>query len=105
MIYKGKINITLNGHEINRAKREQGVYSIIHDKTNKIYHGSTYNLYNRITEHVRDLANLKHINSDLQDIAIDDGTFSLIFHQTDSIDDAIRLEQDYINNTDKDLLY
>lgn len=104
MIYKGKINITLNGYEINRAKREQGVYSIIHGKTNKIYHGSTYNLYNRITEHVRDLANLKHVNSDLQDIAIDDGTFSLIFHQTDSIDDAIRLEQEYIDNTDKDLL-
>lgn len=89
-------------------------YYIKNDKSDKIYVGSTGNLYHRIKKHEYFLKKGTHPNCNLQELFANGATFSISFIISEDRQDAIRMEQlilDYFQssgfllNVSKDALH
>lgn len=81
------------------------VYVIYHYNTEKIYVGSTHNLYNRINQHKQRLFNNTHRNKNLQNAFNIDKLLTFNFIKTDTKEEAVSLEQEIINLSDKNTLF
>lgn len=72
-------------------------YALHHDKSGKVYVGSTGNLYARMSRHRTDLKRGVHKNSNLQSAFNDDPSFSLSYLPTDTKEKAIEVEQSLLD--------
>lgn len=90
--------------EISTLEAKVGAYTIEDEETGKQYHGSTINLYRRVIEHQNDLRSNKHGNCNVQELFNSGKKLTLKFFPTSTSEEAIRKEQELIDNTNKDLL-
>lgn len=81
------------------------VYVIYHYNTEKIYVGSTHNLYNRINQHKQRLFNNTHRNKNLQNAFNIDKLLTFNFIKTNTKEEAVNLEQEIINLSNKNILF
>jgi predicted GIY-YIG superfamily endonuclease len=72
-------------------------YVLLNTETEKVYVGSTENLYKRIHNHKTNLLNGEHKNKNLQDSFNNDPLFNLSFIQTKNVEQAINIEQQIID--------
>lgn len=72
-------------------------YALHHDKSGKVYVGSTGNLYARMSRHRTDLKRGVHKNSNLQSAFNDDPSFSLSYLPTDTKEQATEVEQSLLD--------
>lgn len=72
-------------------------YALHHDKSGKVYVGSTGNLYVRMSQHRTDLKRGVHKNSNLQSAFNDDPSFSLSYLPTDTKEQATEVEQSLLD--------
>lgn len=88
-----------------------GIYSITNLVSGNVYYGSSFDIEKRIAKHKSRLLNNKHENKHLQrsynNRKSDTFVFSILEICNSSITDAElrKLEQEYIDKTDKDKLY
>lgn len=68
-------------------------YALHHDKSGKVYVGSTGNLYARMSQHRTDLKRGVHRNPNLQAAFDDDPKFSMSYVETESKEQAVEIEQ------------
>src|ERR1035437_1634003 len=68
-------------------------YALLHPKTEKVYVGSTENLYVRINKHKTSLLAGEHKNKNVQKAFNEDTRFDIAFVKTKTVDEAIELEQ------------
>lgn len=88
-----------------------GIYKIYNNFNSKIYIGSSNNMEKRISSHFRDLKANKHCNSYLQNAynkhGIDYFKYEImeILPENTTKEELLRIEQEYIDKYDFDLLY
>ena len=87
--------------EYQHIPRKPGIYAIINILNGHFYIGSAINLYNRKSEHFRNLRNDKHPNPRLQNAYNRDGSDAFRFAIVERVEHAetlIMFEQHYIDN-------
>ena len=86
--------------DLNKYLKEPGMYGIYITTSGYIYFGSTNHLYRRRIKHIADLRNNIHSNPDLQKEFNKSGLnkFIFLYQKTNSIEEAINLEQEFVNS-------
>lgn len=98
------MSITLLGYVPSFERKEVGAYTILHCSSGKQYHGSTDDINRRIIEHKGDLTRHEHGNPGLTECFLESPVFELFFYKTYDITEARNIEQQLIDNTDKNKL-
>jgi group I intron endonuclease len=99
-----------SGNPITRPNKNNpkvsGVYMIHHIDTDKVYVGSTNDLYNRENKHRGMLKNNKHSNKNLQDAFNVDNNINFLCLDINNRDDAFEYEQQILDDfLDSGLLF
>jgi group I intron endonuclease len=92
-------NISNISNTISRKEHSSpAVYAIISNSTDKIYVGSTEDLYIRANKHRTSLSNGVHRNKNLQKVFNEDPNFSISFTHTETKEEATIIEQRMLDN-------
>jgi group I intron endonuclease len=84
----------LHGHPVSYSDREVGVYELTHVDSQKVYVGSTIDLYNRCGIHMRQLAKGAHPNCNLQEAYNQSPHFELSFEPVPLADKKLLIQKE-----------
>lgn len=82
-----------NGQVTRKNHSHPAAYALLHVASEKIYVGSTEDLYTRVNNHRNRLKAGEHRNKNIQEAFNQDSRFELAFVQTETKEQAIEIEQ------------